>query len=70
MMDVVTEYAKKWRFEINPKTDKTSVLAFMETKQQKRERIASFGQISGCAAATAYTRGHIASISASTSPPT
>ena len=58
MMDVVTEYAKKWRFEINPKTDKTSVLAFMETKQQKRERIASFGQTWMCGGNRIYEEPH------------
>ena len=43
MMDVVTDYAKKWRFEINPATSKTSVIPFMETEARRHRRLGEFG---------------------------
>ena len=42
MLDIVTEYAKRWRFCINPK--KTKVLCFMETTQQAQQRKERFGE--------------------------
>ena len=39
MMDTVTQYARKWRFCINPK--KTKVLCFMENKEQALKREAN-----------------------------
>ena len=41
MMNIITQYAKKWRFEINP--TKTKILCFAESPEQESERIAEFG---------------------------
>ena len=56
MMNIITQYAKKWRFEINP--TKTKILCFAESPEQESERIAEFGSKWRCG-------GHIIDIAPS-----
>ena len=46
MLDVVTQYARTWRFCINP--SKTKVLCFMESTEHKQQRMADFGNTWMC----------------------
>ena len=46
MLDVVTQYARTWRFCINP--SKTKVLCFMESAEHKQQRMADFGNTWMC----------------------
>ena len=48
MMSILTKYARKWRFEINPKRTKTAVLCFLETKTQERQRKDTWGATWRC----------------------
>ena len=58
MLDIITEYSRKWRFSINPQTSKTSVLSFMETKTQAAKRKAAFGDTWWCGGNRIFEEEH------------
>ena len=50
MMNVITEYAHKWRFEINDA--KTKVMCMCETKPQRQLRVSRWGETWQCGGRT------------------